>query len=67
MAVDLRHIIGALRISNDLERIGDLAETAKRTLLVAKESQIRGVLIHVKHMVDQVRDQLVSCAGELSR
>ncbi len=25
MAVDLRHIIGALRISNDLERIGDLA------------------------------------------
>src|SRR5664279_4695782 len=26
MAVDLREIIGDLRISNDLERIGDLAE-----------------------------------------
>ena len=31
MAVDLREIVGALRISNDLERIGDLAENiAKR-------------------------------------
>jgi phosphate transport system protein len=27
MAVDLREIVGALRISNDLERIGDLAES----------------------------------------
>ena len=26
MAVDLREIVGALRISNDLERIGDLAK-----------------------------------------
>jgi phosphate transport system protein len=31
MAVDLREIVGALRISNDLERVGDLAENiAKR-------------------------------------
>lgn len=31
MALDLREIVGALRISNDLERIGDLAENiAKR-------------------------------------
>ena len=34
MAVDLREILGALRISNDLERIGDLAENiAKRMML----------------------------------
>src|SRR5713101_3030508 len=26
MAVDLREIVGALRVSNDLERIGDLAK-----------------------------------------
>jgi len=33
MAVDLREIVGALRISNDLERVGDLAENiAKRAL-----------------------------------
>src|SRR3954452_11075452 len=31
MAVDLREIVGALRVSNDLERIGDLAKNiAKR-------------------------------------
>lgn len=27
MAVDLREIIGAIRISSDLERIGDMAKT----------------------------------------
>ena len=33
MAVDLRQIVGALRIANDLERIGDLAKNiAKRAL-----------------------------------
>ncbi len=37
MAVDLREIIGALRISNDLERVGDLAENvAKRVLLMTE-------------------------------
>ena len=28
MAVDLREVIGALRLANDLERIGDLAKNA---------------------------------------
>ena len=38
MAVDLREIVGALRISNDLERVGDLAENiAKRVLLLTGE------------------------------
>ena len=38
VAVDLREVVGALRISNDLERIGDLAENvAKRALLSAQE------------------------------
>ena len=33
MAVDLREVVGALRIANDLERIGDLAKNiAKRVL-----------------------------------
>src|SRR5258708_5292471 len=30
MAVDLRQVIGALRISNDLERIGDLAKNISK-------------------------------------
>ena len=39
MAVDLREIVGALRISNDLERVGDLAENiAKRVCLPRSSS-----------------------------
>ncbi len=39
VAVDLREIAGALRISNDLERIGDLAENvAMRVLLLSDAS-----------------------------
>ncbi|GIK79631.1 MAG: phosphate signaling complex protein PhoU [Pseudorhodoplanes sp.] len=38
MAVDLREIVGALRVANDLERIGDLAKNiAKRVLATAGE------------------------------
>src|SRR5512145_228584 len=38
MAVDLRDIVGALRVSNDLERIGDLAKNiAKRVLALDGE------------------------------
>ena len=59
MAVDLREILGALRISNDLERIGDLAENiAKRMMLVTEEHRLNEVVLQLQHMVDVVRDQL---------
>jgi phosphate transport system protein len=59
MAVDLREIIGTLRISNDLERIGDLAENiAKRELLLTEEFPINEIALQLKHMSDLVRDQL---------
>ena len=59
MAVDLREIVGALRISNDLERVGDLAENvAKRVMLVTEEFRINEVVLQLQHMVDVVRDQL---------
>jgi phosphate transport system protein len=59
MAVDLREILGALRVSNDLERVGDLAENiAKRVLLLTEEFRIGEVVLHLRHMVDLVRDQL---------
>jgi phosphate transport system protein len=59
MAVDLREILGALRVSNDLERVGDLAENiAKRVLLLTEELRIDEVVLHLRHMVDLVRDQL---------
>jgi phosphate transport system protein len=61
MAVDLREIVGALRISNDLERVGDLAENiAKRALLVTEEFRIQEIALQLQHMGDLVRDQLAS-------
>lgn len=46
MAVDLREIVGALHISNDLERVGDLAENiAKRVLLITDGFRINEVLL----------------------
>jgi phosphate transport system protein len=55
----LRELVGALRISNDLERVGDLAENiAKRVLLLTDEFRIGQVFVQLQHMVDLVRDQL---------
>jgi len=59
MAVDLREIIGALRICNDLERIGDLAENvAKRVLLLPGEFRINEVMLQLQRMARLARDQL---------
>ena len=59
MAVDLREIVGALRISNDLERVGDLAENiAKRVMLLTDEFRINEVMLQFQRMVRLVRDQL---------
>jgi phosphate transport system protein len=59
MAVDLREIVGALRIANDLERIGDLAKNiAKRTLDLSGEFPSQKVIRGVEHMSSLVLTQL---------
>jgi phosphate transport system protein len=59
MAVDLREIVGALRISNDLERIGDLAENvAKRVLILAGELPFNEAMLQLDRMVKLVLVQL---------
>ncbi len=51
LGADLREIIGAMRISGDLERIGDLAKNiAKRTLNLAKEHRLPRATIGLRHM-----------------
>lgn len=66
MAVDLREIVGALRIANDLERVGDLAENiAKRVLLLTEDYRVNEVVLQLQHMVDLVRDQLDARAAKL--
>ena len=59
MAVDLREIVGALRVSNDLERIGDLAKNiAKRVVAIGNEFHPHKVIRGVEHMSDLVLGQL---------
>jgi phosphate transport system protein len=59
MAVDLREIVGALRISNDLERIGDLAKNiAKRVLALDSEFRSQKVMRGVEHMAELVLAQI---------
>ncbi|MBX6426212.1 MAG: phosphate signaling complex protein PhoU [Variibacter sp.] len=55
MAVDLRDIVGALRVSNDLERIGDLAKNiAKRVVALGVEVRFPTVMRGVEHMAELV-------------
>jgi phosphate transport system protein len=59
MAVDLRDIIGALRVSNDLERIGDLAKNiAKRVMALEGEFHPSKLIRGVEHMGSLVLTQL---------
>src|SRR3974390_536913 len=53
MAVDLREIVAALRVSNDLERIGDLAKNiAKRVAALDSDFHPQKVLRGVEHMTE---------------
>jgi phosphate transport system protein len=68
MAVDLRDIVGSLRVSNDLERIGDLAKNiAKRVLVlegdIAFTQVIRGVEQMTKLVLAQLKQVLDAYAG----
>jgi phosphate transport system protein len=59
MAVDLREIVGALRVSNDLERIGDLAKNiAKRVLALNGDFPSPKVVRGVEHISDLVLVQI---------
>jgi phosphate transport system protein len=59
MAVDLREIVGALRLSSDLERIGDLAKNiAKRVSAVTGDFHPQRLLRGVQHMAALVLGQL---------
>ena len=59
MAVDLREIVGALRVSNDLERIGDLAKNiGKRVLDLSGDFPSPKLIRGVEHMTTLVLAQL---------
>jgi phosphate transport system protein len=59
MADDLRHIMAALKITGDLERIGDLAKNiAKRALAIAHETHPKPLISGFRHMVELALKQL---------
>ena len=59
MAVDLREIVGALRVANDLERIGDLAKNiAKRVSRSTGDFRPHKLIRGVEHMAAMVLGQL---------
>ncbi|RTL92795.1 phosphate signaling complex protein PhoU [Ancylobacter aquaticus] len=59
LAGDLREIVAAMRIANDLERIGDLAKnTAKRVLALTGEFHPQKLVRGVEHMSNIVLEQL---------
>jgi phosphate transport system protein len=59
LAVDLRETISAIRVSGDVERIGDLAKNiAKRALALGEDFQQQKIVVGLQHMSDLVLAQL---------
>ncbi|MBM3528112.1 MAG: phosphate signaling complex protein PhoU [Alphaproteobacteria bacterium] len=59
MAVDLREVVAALRVANDLERIGDLAKNiGKRVSALSGDFHPQKLIRGVEHMASMVLDQL---------
>lgn len=68
MAVDLRSIVGTLRIANDIERIGDLAKNiAKRVVALNGDFPPPKLIRGVEHMADLVLGQLKSVLDAFAR
>ena len=61
MAVDLREIVGAMRVATDLERIGDLAKNmGKRVAALDSDFQPLKLIRGLEHMTDLVQSQVKS-------
>lgn len=59
LAVDLRECIAAIRISGDIERVGDLAKNiAKRTLKIVSEARVPRAIVGLKSMHEIAAIQL---------
>ena len=59
MAIDLREIIGALRVATDLERIGDLAKNnSKRIVALDSDFNPLKLIRGIEHMAGLVQTQL---------
>ncbi len=75
VAIDLRFIVVVLKVNNDLERIGDLAEnlTARAVYLAEREpmpepmAKINAMFVTIRSMLKDSLDSLVKLDVELAR
>ncbi|MDP2618865.1 MAG: phosphate signaling complex protein PhoU [Hyphomicrobiales bacterium] len=68
MALDLREIMAAIRVSAELERIGDLAKNvAKRVLAIGTEVQPKRLIHGVEHMSRMAMEQLKNVLDSYSQ
>ncbi len=59
MAVDLRQLMSAIHIANDLERVGDMGKNiAKRSLKIADDPRAPRAIVGLKRMSELVSHQL---------
>jgi phosphate transport system protein len=59
VGIDLREIVAAMRISGDLERVGDLAKNiAKRAIALSGEQRLPRAMIGLRHMGELAALQL---------
>ena len=59
MAIDLREIVAAIRVSGDLERVGDFAKNiSKRAMKIAAEARMPRAIVGLKHMNELAQMQL---------
>jgi len=67
VAVDLRQVVGALKITHDLERVGDYAANlAKRSIVLAEFSMplSLGGLAHMARLVQEALKTVIDAVGE---
>lgn len=74
VAIDLRYLVAVLKINNDLERIGDLAQNIAKTALrilakqrIVKPIDFREIYDRVRHMVQKSLDAIVGLDLESAR
>jgi phosphate transport system protein len=74
VAADLRFVVAALKINNDLERMGDIAKNiAKRAAWLARKDPVdlpgdfRQMAMQSQHMVKQALDAFVNADPGLAR
>jgi phosphate transport system protein len=65
MASDLRQIVGGLKITGDLERIGDYAANVAKRSIVLSQYTLPYSLAGIGHMAELVQDQLKSVIDAL--